>query len=43
MSLVFLIKHVLNTYYYARNPCPTTCMQPCYLKLFSIVKEEEND
>ena len=39
---IFLMKHdVLNKYYYARNPCPTTCKQPCYLKPFSMVKEEE--
>lgn len=39
---IFLNKHNMsNTYYYARNSCPLTCMQPCYLDLFSTVEEEE--
>ena len=39
---IFLYQHnILNKYYYARNLCPTPCLQTCYLKLFSMVEEEE--
>ena len=39
---IFLYRHnIFNKYYYARNLCPTLCLQPCYLKLFSMVEEEE--
>ena len=39
---IFVNQHnILNKYYCARNLCPSPCTQPCYLKPFSTVEEEE--
>lgn len=40
-KIFFNQDNILNKYYYARKLCPTTCMQPCYFNLFSMVEEEE--